>query len=134
MSNPFVEFLKRRGLLSAEQAERVGVWASGRHDPVGIIAVEHGLILGRQIEEVLGQQRDCDWRFGQVAVEMGHLSKATLDHLLLVQRVRQWERVAEAVVLSGILPSEQVFRAFGDFVLESAGSGASGDATLKAAA
>lgn len=130
MSNPFVEHLRRKGLLTAEQAERVTVWSSGRHDPVGIIAVEHGLILGRQIEEVLGHQRDCDWRFGQVAVEMGHLTRPSLDHLLQIQRHRQWARVAEAVVLAGILPSEQVFRAYAEFVMEHA----AGDAGALAAA
>lgn len=118
MTNPFVEHLKRKGFLTADQADRVAIWASARHDPVGIIAVEHGLILGRQIDEVLGHQKDCDWRFGQVAVEMGHLTKGTLNALLQIQRVREWARVAEAVILAGILPSEQVFRAFGEFISE----------------
>ncbi len=124
MTNPFVDHLRAKGLLTHEQAERVASWASGRHDPIGIIAVEHGLILGRQIEEVLGQQRDCDWRFGQVAVEMGHLTRPCLDHLLQIQRHRQWARVAEAVVLAGILPSDKVFRAYAEFVLDHS-SGAS---------
>lgn len=130
MSNPFVEFLCRKGLLTREQADRVSSWASGRHDPIGIIAVEHGLILGRQIEEVLGQQRDCDWRFGQVAVELGHLTRPCLDHLLHIQKQRQWARVAEAVVLAGILPAEKVFRAYAEFVLDHA----AGDAPALAAA
>jgi hypothetical protein len=118
MSNPFVQYLRQQGMLTAEQAQRIDAWASGRHDPIGIIAVEHGLILGRQIDEVLGTQRDTDWRFGQVAIELGHLGPRSTAQLLEIQRLRQWSRVAEAVVLAGIRPSDEVFSALARFVLE----------------
>lgn len=118
MASPFVDHLRSTGLLSQEQAERVQIWASGRHDPIGIIAVEHGLLIGTQIEELLAHQRDGDWLFGELAVKLGYLTRPSLDQLLEIQRQRQWARVAEAVALSGILPTRQVFCAYARFVLE----------------
>lgn len=130
MSQPFVNHLVKTGILSAQQASRVEAWASGRHDPVGIIAVEHGMIIGRQIDDVLGRQRDWDRRFGQIAVEMGYLSDGQLDSLLTIQEFRDQTRVVEAVILAGLAPSGEILRAYGRFVLDHE----CGDAAVRSAA
>lgn len=118
MIHGFVDFLVDRGYVTPEQAERIEAWSSRQHDPIGIIAVEHGLIIGRQIDEVLEAQVQEGGLFGIHAVDLGHLNRGTLDALLEVQRVRHWSRVAEAVVLAGILPAPEIFRAFGQFIFE----------------
>lgn len=116
--NPFVAYLKRRGLLSEGEALRVAAWSSRQSDPIGIIAVEHGLILGKQIDAVLESQQARGVRFGQAAVEMGCLSPGTVEGLLTIQRMRQWSRVAEVIILGHLMPAEQILRVLAEFVLE----------------
>jgi hypothetical protein len=130
MSPNFVDHLKKIGILTPQQSARVEVWASGRHDPVGIIAVEHGMIIGRQIDDVLGRQRDWDRRFGEIAVEMGYLNEGQLEKLLEIQRFRDLARVAEAVILAGLAPSGEILRAYARFVLDHEG----GEAAVRSAA
>lgn len=128
--NLFVDHLARCGLISPTQTQQVMLWVAGRCDPVGLIAVEHGLLVGEQVEAILERQNGCDWRFGEVAVAAGYLTKPDLDRILEVQKHRRWSSVAEAVILAGILPSERVYRAFAEFVLDHS----SGDASAYSAA
>lgn len=124
MLNQFVEHLKRQGLLTPEQSARVLAWSERRHDPIGIIAVEHGLITGRQIDEILAAQRNQDLLFGQLAVDLGHLTPIAVEMLVRVQTSRQWAQAAEAVALAQFIPFDDILRAYARFVLDHVGSGA----------
>lgn len=126
MSIPFIQYLVDDGAITPTDAERIEAWTSRRHDPIGIIAVEHGMILGRQIDQILSRQQELGLRFGQTGVEMGHLTEGNMACLLELQQLRASWRVIEAILLSGMLPSERILRAYATFVLDAEGRGFGG--------
>jgi hypothetical protein len=116
MSNLFLQDLVEQGLLSPAESERIAAWASRQQDPIGIIAVEHGLIVGRQIDEVLERQRITGQKFGETAVSLGYLTSANIDTLLEIQQQRAWQRVMEVVMLGGLLTPARAALAMARFL------------------
>ena len=114
--NLFLHDLLESERVTPAEAERIAAWASKQQDPLGIIAVEHGLIVGRQIEEVLERQRVTGLRFGETGVSMGYLTDTNLSCLLEIQQIRGWNRVLEVVMLSGLLSSSKALMAFSGFI------------------
>lgn len=103
MTNLFLQDLLEQSLLTPAEGERIAAWASRQQDPIGIIAVEHGLIVGRQIDEVLERQRFNGLRFGETGVELGYLTDSNVRTLLEIQQQRTWQRVLEVVMLAGLI-------------------------------
>jgi len=114
--NPFVEFLVERGFLSAEVAR----WLSGKgkfvREPIGAIAVCHGMLRPDQIDVILDRQGTSGNLFGEIAVEMGFMTKDQIDLLIRVQAFRACADIAETLILGGALSYEDAVQNLGVFL------------------
>lgn len=116
MEMPFLSYLRSTGRLSHSDVERISRWAMSNREPIGMIAVAHGLITGEQIDEVLDRQRQSGEKFGQVGIELGLLTEKQVQTLLEIQRQRMVTVVLEALSLSESLPLREGLLAHAEFI------------------
>ena len=116
MSQPFVEFLLANKKIDESSADRISRWAMRNQEPIGMIAVDHGLIVGRQIDEVLDRQKHSKRKFGELAIEMELLNEENVTVLLQIQQLRMLTGILEALALCGIQSLDDGFRLLSDFV------------------
>jgi hypothetical protein len=100
----FVNYLQDQGLISPQAHSLICQAIPHAREPIGMIAVQHGLIRGDDIDKVLDAQRGSKLRFGELAVRMGLLREEQVDRLLEVQMFRAVSDLVEVLVLSGQLP------------------------------
>ena len=96
-------YLQKQGIISAEQL--VAAIAEQFHTrvPIGQLALEEGILSARDIFTVLRSQSDSpNERFGEVAIELGMMSRPQLIHLLMLQADRQ-RPVSEILVRQGAI-------------------------------
>ncbi len=111
----FVEFLSERDAISATIARRL----AGRHyvrEPIGMIAVGHGLLNPAQVDLVLDRQRECRDRFGEIAVQLRLLTGEQVDVLVKIQEFRTSCEIAEVLALSHAMTIEDAARHVGAFL------------------
>jgi len=116
MNTAFAEYLFTHGQISPDVARSMSHWVTRTPTPIGMIAVGHGLISSRQIDEILERQRVSRTRFGEVAVALDLLSKDQVETLLEIQQFCQSADLAEGLALAGVLPFRVAARALGDFL------------------
>jgi hypothetical protein len=112
----FVQYLIERGLVP----EPVGRRLAHRHsvrEPIGMIAVSHGLISPMEIDVILDRQRATQEKFGEAAVALGMLTAEQVDLLIKIQEFRSSSEIAEALALSGTLTIEDAARYLGAFLV-----------------
>ncbi len=96
-------YLQKQGIISAEQL--VAAIAEQFHTrvPIGQLALEEGILSARDIFTVLRSQSDSpNERFGEVAIELGMMSRPQLIHLLMLQADRQ-RPISEILVRQGAI-------------------------------
>ena len=116
MTIPFIRYLVSKGQISQTVADQITEWARRNQNPIGMIAVAHGMIIGPQIDEVLDRQKESKKRFGEIAVEMGLLTEAKVQVLLQIQQQRLVTAITEALALSGSIPFTTGVRLLSEFV------------------
>ena len=84
----FASYLYRRGIVSAEQIVEASIRQSDKRIPLGRLALECKKLTFKQVSQVLEAQSEEGKRFGQLAVQLGFLSKEDVAHLLMVQNDR----------------------------------------------
>lgn len=116
MPNAFVEFLTENGRITQDQAHNLDAWL--RHDPqpLGMIAMSHGLLTGHEIDEVLQRQSETRELFGDVAVKTALLTNQQLERILEVQQFRRHVTVVESLALSGRMGIEDAAECFAEFL------------------
>jgi hypothetical protein len=101
-------YLKKKGLITAEELVAAIDYQHSRMPPIGQLAMEEGTLSARQVFKVLRCQSGIPHeRFGEVAVGMGMLRPAELQRLLMIQ----WERkppLDEVLIKLRILSRAQV--------------------------
>jgi hypothetical protein len=117
MQNSFVEFLIDRDLVSSGIAKQLTEGKRFVCEPIGMIAVSHGLLHPNQVDVVLDRQRGCKDRFGDIAVEMGFLTREQVERLVRIQELRAAAEIGEALALAGVLSCEDMARHLGAFLL-----------------
>ena len=110
-----------KGAITEQAAQRISQWTLRNYERLGMIAIDHGLIIGRQIDEILDHQRRSDLKFGEIAVELGFLTQDKVDILLQIQHYRMLTGITEAVHLSSLLSLADGIRMLSDFVREQPG-------------
>lgn len=105
MEQSFIQFLMERRFIPEGIAGQLRKRRFIR-EPIGMIAVGHGILDPNAIDKVLDHQRGSDERFGEIAVRLGLLSHEQVAALMKIQDFRLSAEVAEALALSGILPIE----------------------------
>ncbi len=116
MRREFIGFLAAEGLLPLGRGARVQETLRVAPEPIGAIAFRYGMLSGREIDEILDQQRSCDRPFGEIAIERGALTATQVQNLLRVQQMRAACEAAEALTLSGVCAYEDVMSRLGRFL------------------
>lgn len=116
MKRMFADYLVRSGRLTPAQREELpnGQWLS--REPVGRLALLHGLIQGADIDRILSQQRAQGGFFGEIAVEFGLMTQDQLETLLVAQRYRECLELVEELALLGLLSMSQGLGGLCEFV------------------
>lgn len=108
-------YLKKKGIISAEELVAAIDYQHNRMPPIGQLAMEEGALSARQVFKVLRCQSGIPHeRFGEVAVGMGMMRPTELQRLLMIQ----WERkpsLADALVALRILSPAEVDERLGEY-------------------
>ncbi len=116
MHHPFIQFLIDRDLVPPNASKHLTGMRSLVREPIGMIAVGHGLLQAREIDLILDRQRQCSDRFGEIAVEMGFLKPDQVETLIRIQEFRATVAICEALALAGVLTHEKAFRYLGTWL------------------
>ena len=101
-------YLKNKGVIDAEQLVASIEVQIETLVPIGQLALEEGLLTARQIFDVLHAQSGApNVRFGDLAVEMGLLSRDDVMRLLMIQGDRRTP-IADILVRQGVLGDWQL--------------------------
>jgi hypothetical protein len=117
VSHPFVEFLIERDLVPREVGDQLTGQKRFIREPIGMIAVSHGLIQSDQIDVILDRQRECKQRFGEIAAELGFLAHVQVDTLVKIQEFRAAGNIAECLALAGVLSFEDAAQYLGAYLV-----------------
>ena len=108
-------YLKNKGIISAEQFVAALETQLATLPRIGQLALEEAIISPRDIFNVLhAQRRSPDVRFGELAIEMGLMTRNELMRLLMIQADRK-RPFAEIVVAEGMLSEQLVAQELAEF-------------------
>jgi hypothetical protein len=108
-------YLKNKGLISAEQLVAALEVQMRTMVPIGQLALEEGILSPRDIFMVLqAQSTSPRERFGELAIEMGLLTRDQLMRLLMLQSDRQ-QPISEILVKQGVLGQQQMTAELAEF-------------------
>lgn len=116
LKREFAEFLVATNRIPPDVLETAsgGNWTA--REPIGRLALLHGLIEPSAIDEIVRRQQDANDLFGQTAIQMGLLTRDQLAALLAGQAVRGCAEVLEDLVLSGHLSLRAGIAALAEFL------------------
>jgi len=118
MQNPYVQFLVERDLVPTSVTKRLTENRRFVREPIGMIAVNHGLLNPNDIDTILDRQREeSQLRFGDIAVDMGCLTREQVDNLVKIQEFRAAADITEALALGGVLSVEDAGRCLGSYLV-----------------
>jgi hypothetical protein len=126
MRDQFIEYLVNTDAVDRERLHVIVDVFTGTTEPLGLIALSHGLLTGSQINKVMEAQRQDSRPFAEIAQQMKFLNPQQAHTLLEIQKVRVAAEIAEALALSGDCTVEQVMGHLARFlvtVYKPAGSG-----------
>jgi hypothetical protein len=108
-------YLKKKGIVTAEQLVAALEAQLATMPRIGQLALEEGLISPRDIFDVLRAQREApDVRFGDLAIEMGLMTRDELMRLLMIQADRKLP-LADVFVAESLLSQERVDEEMAEF-------------------
>jgi hypothetical protein len=108
-------YLKNKGLISADQLVSAAEIQLTTLTRIGQLALEEGIMGPRDIFEVLCAQSEMpNKRFGDMAIEMGLMTRDELVRLLMIQTDRK-RPIADILVSQGVLTKEQVAREMNEY-------------------
>ena len=108
-------YLKKKGVVSAEQLIAALEAQLATMPRIGQLALEEGIVSPREIFDVLQAQRGSpDVRFGDLAIEMCLMTRNELIRLLMIQADRK-RPLADVFVTEGMLSEQLVDREMAEF-------------------
>jgi hypothetical protein len=108
-------YLKNKGIITAEQLVAALETQLNTLIPIGQLALEEGIIKPRDIFDVLRAQSESpNIRFGDLAIEMGLMTRDDLMRLLMIQADRK-RPVNEILVQQGVLTAERAATEMAEF-------------------
>ena len=100
-------YLKKIGLISAEQLVAAMEVQLNTLVPIGQLALEEGILSARDIFDVLQAQTDAPKeRFGDLAIEMGLMKRDDLMRLLMIQADRK-RPIEEILIAQGAITENE---------------------------
>lgn len=115
MQHPFLDYLAERDLVTEGLARQLEERIRLAREPIGMIALGHGLLTTAQIDTILDRQKHCSIRFGEIAVQLGFLTGEQVETLVRIQGLRSAVAFAETLALGGVLRYEDAVRYLGTF-------------------
>ena len=111
----FGEYLLYEGKIDAYELELALNFQKQRHLTIGVLAVQENFLDDRQLCVVLDYQRlRGKGLFGEIAMELGFLSKDDVDTLLEMQD-ESHIRISEVLILLGAVTREDMEKALKEF-------------------
>src|SRR5215813_6686396 len=108
-------YLKKKGIVTAEQLVAALEAQLATMPRIGQLALEEGIISPRDIFDVLRAQRETpDVRFGDLAIEMNLMTRSELMRLLMIQADRK-RPLVEIFIEQGMLSAEQASAEMAEF-------------------
>lgn len=108
-------YLKAKGIISAEQLVSAIEAQNAANVPIGQLALEEGVLSAREIFAVLqAQSTSPQERFGDMAVQMGLMTRQELMQLLMIQADRRVP-IARILVYQGALSESDAARELAAF-------------------
>jgi hypothetical protein len=108
-------YLKKKGIISAEQFVAALEAQLATLPRIGQLALEEAILSPRDIFDVLhAQRRSPEVRFGELAIEMGLMTRTELMRLLMIQADRK-QPFADVLVTEGMLSERQVAQQTAEF-------------------
>ncbi|HEY4235525.1 MAG TPA: hypothetical protein VGM76_18985 [Lacipirellulaceae bacterium] len=108
----FELYLKSKGVISADQLVAALEVQQKQLVPIGQLAIEEGVLSPRQVFQVLRSQSDSPHeQFGEVAVNLGLMTRDQLQRLLMIQMERKRslaEILVRQLVISPLHASEEL--------------------------
>ncbi|HEX4414266.1 MAG TPA: hypothetical protein VH107_11605 [Lacipirellulaceae bacterium] len=101
-------YLKKKGVISAEQLVSAAEVQFASLTRIGQLALEESILSPRDIFDVLrAQSASPNQRFGDLAIELGLMTRDELVRLLMIQADRR-RTIADILVSQGVLTRQQV--------------------------
>jgi hypothetical protein len=121
-------YLKKKGVITAEQLVAAAEVQLASLTRIGQLALEESILSPRDIFEVLrAQSASPNERFGDLAIEMGLMTRDELMRLLMLQADRR-RTIADILISQRVLTKQQVAAEIGAYrhsiAKRRAGSGA----------
>jgi hypothetical protein len=116
MKAAFADYLVSSGRVERDRLELIPRSEWLYREPIGRLAMLHGLLSGVDVEEILRHQHHGDQRFGEIAVRMGMLTWDQLGVLFRGQSMRACLELVEDLALAGILDFNAGIAAISEFV------------------
>ncbi len=115
MKRAFADHLVTTDRLSSGQLTRIPhrQWLS--RDPIGRLALMHGLLTGLDIDLLLREQSTEGGYFGEIAMRHGLLSRSQLEILLTGQAIRACLDLVEDLALADVLDIPTGLAALSEF-------------------
>ena len=111
----FCLYLKNKSIITAEQLVAALEMQHEKLAPIGQLAMEEGVLSARSVFKVLRCQSDLPHeRFGDVAVELGLMTRRELELLLALQASRK-PSLVDFLVRHGALSREQADHELAEF-------------------
>ncbi len=117
MRREFVEYLISESVVPESASENLRDLVRGAPEPIGSLAFKYGMITGADIDLVLDEQRKSHRPFGEIAKNLGLLTRTQVQGLLRIQQLRSATEIAEALALSGVSSIEELVPALGRFLI-----------------
>jgi|tagenome__1003787_1003787.scaffolds.fasta_scaffold20119622_2 hypothetical protein len=100
-------YLKKKGLISAEQLVNALEAQLASMPRIGQLALEEGIVSPREIFEVLlAQSNSPSEMFGEIAIQMGFMTRNELMQLLMIQADRK-QSLETILVAQGVLSDQE---------------------------
>lgn len=116
MKTEFAEHLITTERMTRERLEAIPRNEWMYREPIGRLAMMHGLLSGDDVEEILRHQHTDDRLFGEIAVQLGMINRHQLDVLVRGQSIRACLELVEDLALAGILEFKTGLEATIEFV------------------
>jgi hypothetical protein len=108
-------YLKKKGVISAEQLVAAAEIQLSSLTRIGQLALEESILSPRDIFDVLRAQGELpNQRFGDIAIEMGLMTRDDLMRLLMIQTDRR-RPIGEILVSQGVLTRVQLSQEMGEY-------------------
>lgn len=116
MKQAFADHLLTTGRISSESLNSMSYAGWLPHEPIGRLAVIHGLLTGNDVDAIMREQKLGRGSFGQIAKHLELLTENQIRFLLIGQAARACLELLEVLVLAETLSMASGLEAMAEFI------------------